>query len=107
MLAQAAVYTASRKKQARQHEPSQVKRRLKRRGRTANDLGQELFCRGPRRRWMVANDCVVCGQRTPAVDEAWSVAICAGCAIDVLAPLVGRALVLDGSPADLDRRQGQ
>lgn len=55
----------------------------------------------------MASDCVVCGNQTPAVDEAWSVAICAGCAVDVMAPLVGRALVLDGPQGDLERRHGQ
>ena len=51
--------------------------------------------------------CVVCGNQTPAIDEAWGVAICAGCAMDVMAPLVGRALVLDGRAGDSSRRQVQ
>jgi hypothetical protein len=42
---------------------------------------------------------------TPAVDEAWGVAICAVCAMDVMAPLVGRALVLDNQHGDSDDRQ--
>ncbi len=53
------------------------------------------------------NDCIVCGNKTPAVDEAWGVAICGTCALDVMAPLVGRALVLDNPAADLSRRQRQ
>lgn len=53
------------------------------------------------------SDCVVCGTKTPAVDEAWGVAICGTCALDVMAPLVGRALVLDDPAADLDRRRVQ
>ena len=48
-------------------------------------------------------DCVVCGNKTPAVDEAWGVAICGSCAINVMTPLVGRALVLDNDAADFDR----
>ena len=41
------------------------------------------------------NDCIVCGNKTPVVDEAWGVALCGKCALDVMVPLVGRALVLD------------
>lgn len=52
---------------------------------------------------MKKKDCVVCGNMTPAVDEAWGVAICGSCAMNVMAPLVGRALVLDNDNADFDR----
>lgn len=51
--------------------------------------------------------CIVCGQETPAVDEAWDVGLCHACACDVMAPLVGKAIVLGGSAGDPDHRQVQ
>lgn len=59
------------------------------------------------RRLIVKRDCIVCGNQTPAIDEAWGVAICGACAMDVMAPLVGRALVLDSRAGDSGRRQVQ
>lgn len=51
--------------------------------------------------------CIVCGHDTPAVDEAWDVGLCHACAADVMAPLVGKAIVLDGPDRNPDHRQAQ
>lgn len=51
--------------------------------------------------------CVVCSQETPAVDEAWDVGLCHACASDVMAALVGKAIVLDASGRDPQRAQAQ
>lgn len=52
-------------------------------------------------------DCVVCGNETAASDEAWDVGLCHACAFDVMAPLVGKAIVLDGQAENADRSQHQ
>ena len=51
--------------------------------------------------------CVVCGHDTPAVDEAWDVGLCHACASDVMAALVGRAIVLDGPDRDAQQHQAR
>jgi hypothetical protein len=55
----------------------------------------------------VKRACIVCGHDTPAVDEAWDVGLCHACAADVMAALVGKAIVLDSPERDSDRTQAQ